>query len=191
MGCGSSQSLEGTVASSPTEFKKKANDIWDKVDREPEPERPLPPQQRQTQPLPPPPQVAHPQIPPQLSHQTTPTPHEIAKPKETIPSQAPPFAKPASPPQKPQVEKPVENPKPRVKAKPAEYKYDVSDVWIEVDQSVGDNNKNMRKQIVVKRSGWKTIRIFVSSTFKDFHAEREVLVKEVSLYSVSLIIITH
>ena len=27
--------------------------------------------------------------------------------------------------------------------------------------------------------GWKTIRIFVSSTFKDFHEEREVLVKEV------------
>ena len=29
------------------------------------------------------------------------------------------------------------------------------------------------------RKGWKTIRIFVSSTFKDFHEEREVLVKEV------------
>ena len=32
----------------------------------------------------------------------------------------------------------------------------------------------------VKRRGWKTIRLFVSSTFKDFHAEREVLVKQVS-----------
>ncbi|RDD44593.1 Telomerase protein component 1 [Trichoplax sp. H2] len=32
---------------------------------------------------------------------------------------------------------------------------------------------------VVKRRGWKTIRLFVSSTFKDFHAEREVLVKQV------------
>ncbi|RDD44551.1 Telomerase protein component 1 [Trichoplax sp. H2] len=30
-----------------------------------------------------------------------------------------------------------------------------------------------------KRRGWKTIRLFVSSTFKDFHAEREVLVKQV------------
>ncbi|XP_028414822.1 telomerase protein component 1-like isoform X3 [Dendronephthya gigantea] len=29
------------------------------------------------------------------------------------------------------------------------------------------------------RRGWKTIRLFVSSTFKDFHVEREVLVKEV------------
>ena len=32
---------------------------------------------------------------------------------------------------------------------------------------------------VTKRRGWKTIRLFVSSTFKDFHAEREVLVKQV------------
>ncbi|XP_047125154.1 telomerase protein component 1 [Hydra vulgaris] len=29
------------------------------------------------------------------------------------------------------------------------------------------------------RKGWRTIRIFVSSTFKDFHHEKEVLVKEV------------
>ena len=33
---------------------------------------------------------------------------------------------------------------------------------------------------VKNRKGWRTIRIFVSSTFKDFHQEREVLVKEVS-----------
>ena len=183
MGCGSSQSLEGTVASSPTEYKRKANDIWDKVDKEPEPERPVPPQQRKTQPLPPP-QVAHPQIvEPPSERQTQPPPPQVTKPEETIPSQVPPVAEPASPPQKPQVAKPVERPK--VKPKPAEYKYDVSDVWIEVDQAVGeDNNKNMRKQIVVKRSGWKTIRIFVSSTFKDFHAEREVLVKEVSIINI-------
>lgn len=32
----------------------------------------------------------------------------------------------------------------------------------------------------LKRRGWKTIRLFVSSTFKDFHAEREVLVKQAS-----------
>ena len=30
------------------------------------------------------------------------------------------------------------------------------------------------------RKGWRTIRIFVSSTFRDFHQEREVLVKEVA-----------
>nr|XP_047125336.1 TPR repeat-containing protein DDB_G0287407 [Hydra vulgaris]XP_047125337.1 TPR repeat-containing protein DDB_G0287407 [Hydra vulgaris] len=32
---------------------------------------------------------------------------------------------------------------------------------------------------IKNRKGWRTIRIFVSSTFKDFHHEREVLVKEV------------
>ncbi|XP_065653579.1 TPR repeat-containing protein DDB_G0287407-like isoform X2 [Hydra vulgaris] len=40
-----------------------------------------------------------------------------------------------------------------------------------------------REAIIVEplksRKGWRTIRIFVSSTFKDFHQEREVLVKEV------------
>ena len=32
------------------------------------------------------------------------------------------------------------------------------------------------------RKGWRTIRLFVSSTFKDFHPEREVLVKEVCCF---------
>ena len=31
------------------------------------------------------------------------------------------------------------------------------------------------------RTDWKTVRIFVSSTFKDFHQEREILVKKVWL----------
>ncbi|EDO32895.1 predicted protein, partial [Nematostella vectensis] len=34
-------------------------------------------------------------------------------------------------------------------------------------------------QSVKNRRGWKTIRLFVSSTFRDFHEEREVLVKEI------------
>ena len=38
---------------------------------------------------------------------------------------------------------------------------------------------NPYKDLVVRRTNWKTIRIFVSSTFKDFHREREILVKEV------------
>ncbi|CAH1783141.1 unnamed protein product, partial [Owenia fusiformis] len=44
---------------------------------------------------------------------------------------------------------------------------------------VKDKDTNPYKNLVVKRSGWKTIRIFVSSTFRDFHQEREVLVKKV------------
>ena len=38
----------------------------------------------------------------------------------------------------------------------------------------------MEKKLVVRRRGWKTIRVFVSSTFRDFHQEREVLVKKAS-----------
>ena len=37
----------------------------------------------------------------------------------------------------------------------------------------------MEKKLIVKRRGWKTVRIFVSSTFRDFHQERECLVKKV------------
>ncbi|XP_066925783.1 telomerase protein component 1-like isoform X2 [Clytia hemisphaerica] len=37
----------------------------------------------------------------------------------------------------------------------------------------------IRVEPTKNRKGWRTIRIFVSSTFKDFHHEREVLVKEV------------
>ena len=41
---------------------------------------------------------------------------------------------------------------------------------------------------VKNRKGWRTIRIFVSSTFKDFHQEREVLVKEVNTHVLSGIV---
>nr|XP_006815135.1 PREDICTED: telomerase protein component 1-like [Saccoglossus kowalevskii] len=56
------------------------------------------------------------------------------------------------------------------------YQYDVGQTWSEVKKTV---KKRPRKKLVIKRSGWKTIRIFVSSTFRDFQAEREILVKEV------------
>ncbi|XP_071945133.1 TPR repeat-containing protein DDB_G0287407-like [Antedon mediterranea] len=58
-----------------------------------------------------------------------------------------------------------------------DYKYDVSQQWESARMTI-DIQKHGDKP-VVKRSGWKTVRIFVSSTFRDFHAEREVLVKEV------------
>lgn len=51
-------------------------------------------------------------------------------------------------------------------------------MWTAVKKTCTPN----KKWIVEKnksRRGWKTIRLFVSSTFKDFHIEREVLVKEV------------
>ncbi|XP_071785038.1 telomerase protein component 1-like isoform X1 [Asterias amurensis] len=58
------------------------------------------------------------------------------------------------------------------------YKYDIDTMWDQVSRTV-DSRGKMDKQLVISRSGWKTVRIFVSSTFRDFHAEREVLVKEV------------
>ncbi|EDV25204.1 uncharacterized protein TRIADDRAFT_25073 [Trichoplax adhaerens] len=49
--------------------------------------------------------------------------------------------------------------------------------WDAVRATSVTSKENVRPAL--KRRGWKTIRLFVSSTFKDFHAEREVLVKQV------------
>nr|XP_054764277.1 telomerase protein component 1-like isoform X2 [Lytechinus pictus] len=62
---------------------------------------------------------------------------------------------------------------------PSDYKYMVQKTWDRVKGTVDSNMNGDMRKLVVRRSGWKTVRIFVSSTFKDFHAEREVLVKEV------------
>ena len=53
-------------------------------------------------------------------------------------------------------------------------------MWAIVKKS-SDKNREWKLDSVKNRRGWKTIRLFVSSTFRDFHAEREALVKEVSL----------
>ena len=57
---------------------------------------------------------------------------------------------------------------------------DPENMWAIVKKSSG-RNREWKLDSVKNRRGWKTIRLFVSSTFRDFHAEREVLVKEVSL----------
>lgn len=56
---------------------------------------------------------------------------------------------------------------------------DPENMWAIVKKS-SDRNREWKLDSVKNRRGWKTIRLFVSSTFRDFHAEREVLVKEVS-----------
>ncbi|XP_022080358.1 telomerase protein component 1-like isoform X2 [Acanthaster planci] len=58
------------------------------------------------------------------------------------------------------------------------YQADISTMWDQVSRTI-DIQRNKEKSLVIRRSGWKTVRIFVSSTFRDFHAEREILVKEV------------
>ncbi|XP_073234620.1 TPR repeat-containing protein DDB_G0287407-like isoform X1 [Porites lutea] len=55
---------------------------------------------------------------------------------------------------------------------------DPEDMWAVVKKTC-DRNREWKLDSVKNRRGWKTIRLFVSSTFRDFHAEREVLVKEV------------
>lgn len=57
---------------------------------------------------------------------------------------------------------------------------DPENMWAIVKKTC-DRNKEWKLDSVKNRRGWKTIRLFVSSTFRDFHAEREALVKEVGL----------
>ena len=66
----------------------------------------------------------------------------------------------------------------------------MNEVWIEALKTIDDEpivaaktpkapKIKPKSDLVIRRSGWKTVRIFVSSTFKDFHEEREILVKKV------------
>ena len=57
---------------------------------------------------------------------------------------------------------------------------DPENMWAIVKKTC-DRNREWKLDSVKNRRGWKTIRLFVSSTFRDFHAERESLVKEVRL----------
>lgn len=54
---------------------------------------------------------------------------------------------------------------------------DVEEVWNQVEIN---EDRMLDETLSDNRPGWKTVRIFVSSTFKDFHQEREVLIKQVS-----------
>ena len=60
---------------------------------------------------------------------------------------------------------------------------DPSSMWAIVKKTCNriGPNREWKVEPVKNRRGWKTIRLFVSSTFRDFHNEREVLVKEVRL----------
>lgn len=69
---------------------------------------------------------------------------------------------------------------------------DVDTAWDIANKSIEVKKVGaMEKKLVVKRRGWKTVRIFVSSTFKDFQHEREVLVKKVciALFVLNLVFI--
>jgi len=52
-------------------------------------------------------------------------------------------------------------------------------LWVAVEKTVDRNPPSLEHE--TERIGWHTVRIFVSSTFRDFHTERDVLVKKVQL----------
>lgn len=53
----------------------------------------------------------------------------------------------------------------------------IDDMWAIVKKT--SDKEAINVEPTKNRKGWRTIRIFVSSTFRDFHQEREVLVKEI------------
>ena len=65
----------------------------------------------------------------------------------------------------------------KAKTKEEYEKICVDDVWVEVDKTVMSTPPSLKQE--TERTGWHTVRIFVSSTFRDFHSERDVLVKKV------------
>ncbi|XP_065065647.1 telomerase protein component 1-like [Rhopilema esculentum] len=54
-----------------------------------------------------------------------------------------------------------------------------SNIWYAIDAGLEEWNAFNRKRQVPSHKDWTVIRLFVSSTFTDFYAEREVLVKRV------------
>ena len=61
----------------------------------------------------------------------------------------------------------------------------VDKCWQDIGNICGDETvkKSLSSPFDPRIRGWRVVRLFVSSTFADYHAEREVLVKKVSLVS--------
>ena len=54
--------------------------------------------------------------------------------------------------------------------------------WRSIQDQCDDRAITQKKDTRNTVVGWKTVRLFVSSTFTDFHKEREVLVKKVNMF---------
>ena len=59
----------------------------------------------------------------------------------------------------------------------------IDNVWREIDSSINKYQKkyDSLRNNTEKTHGWRVVRLFISSTFADFHAEREVLIKKASM----------
>lgn len=60
--------------------------------------------------------------------------------------------------------------------------------WEDIENTCRDlkDKKSSPLSVDQKIRGWRVVRLFVSSTFADYHAEREVLVKKVCLNSTNI-----
>jgi len=59
----------------------------------------------------------------------------------------------------------------------------VKNCWSKIEEQRTNELKERNKKppkSYIQSKGWKTIRVFVSSTFTDMHSEREILVKKVN-----------
>ena len=68
----------------------------------------------------------------------------------------------------------------------------VDGCWKDVENSrnvADDNITSLISLDAVKPHGWRAVRLFVSSTFADYHAEREFLVKKVSCFNIGFAMI--
>ena len=58
----------------------------------------------------------------------------------------------------------------------------VQKCWADIERGCGPKRGTKGPVSNKSPTGWRVVRLFVSSTFADYHAEREVLVKKVSEY---------
>lgn len=72
------------------------------------------------------------------------------------------------------------------KASDEEIEKVVDECWQGIENTCRNQRDRTSSSTELKTKGWRVVRLFVSSTFADYHAEREVLVKKVCLTSVRI-----
>ena len=73
------------------------------------------------------------------------------------------------------------------KASDEEIEKVVDKCWQDIESTCRDQRKRRSLSTELETKGWRVVRLFVSSTFADYHAEREVLVKKVRFTSVRIL----
>lgn len=73
------------------------------------------------------------------------------------------------------------------KASDEEIEKVVEKCWQDIESTCRNQRDRTSLSTELKTKGWRVVRLFVSSTFADYHAEREVLVKKVRLTSIRIL----